>query len=252
MNIIPDELPDSLSGIVLTEKGKNPPKEVLFITESKMAQALDDSVRLGIIRILSEGISDTQTIEEFNKETGERIIRQKTVIRNAMSVVEIVRMSKKSESAEKFTRNMVYHHLPKLIKAGYVIKYGTITKGKRTTDYYRRVAKSFVITGGVSLLGENYLQERATEEIESILKNFDLNIPDKDITELIDLRAKTQLMQDKWRPKIARMVRNDVTDPKIIEMYHWLLDVYSIGSEEFMKMNYRLRKILFSDKLEEE
>ncbi|MHA2350948.1 MAG: hypothetical protein ACXADL_15120 [Candidatus Thorarchaeota archaeon] len=52
-------------------------------------------------------------------------------------------------------------------------------------------------------------------------------------------------MQDKWRTTIANMVREDVTEPDIVAMYHWLLDAYSIGDSEYLKAFRRVRDILF-------
>jgi hypothetical protein len=41
------------------------------------------------------------------------------------------------------------------------------------------------------------------------------------------------------------MVREDVTEPDIVAMYHWLLDAYSIGDSEYLKAFRRVRDILF-------
>ncbi|MHA2376404.1 MAG: hypothetical protein ACXAB9_09550, partial [Candidatus Thorarchaeota archaeon] len=68
---------DSLDGIVLTEEGEKPPSEVVFITNDETAGALDDPVRVDIIKILRQGIKDTRTTKQKDEETGDTIIRQR-------------------------------------------------------------------------------------------------------------------------------------------------------------------------------
>ena len=119
-----EEETDTLKGIGITKEGKVKPREIEFVMDSARAKEIDEPVRLQILQILRKGIDDTQTSEEHNEETGERIIRERTVKRNIMSVVEIVKMSPKCDGCDSLTKNQIYHHLPKLIETGYVIKYG--------------------------------------------------------------------------------------------------------------------------------
>ena len=129
------EITDSLKGIKVEPEGKKPQKEIVFITNEETAEVLDDIVRYNILQTLRKGIEDTLTTETVDEETGDRIIRQKVVRRDILSVMEIVELSPKCcAEAESISKNQVYHHLPKLIEHGYVIKYGTIKKGKRSTD----------------------------------------------------------------------------------------------------------------------
>ncbi|MFX1577834.1 MAG: hypothetical protein ACFFCF_11795, partial [Promethearchaeota archaeon] len=114
---------DTIRNIRKTTEGKKPAKEILFITDSDMAQALDDPAKLEIILILGKGVEDSHTVEESNEATGETVIRRWPVQRYALSVSEIVKQSKQVGVAG-LTRNQVYHHLPGLIDAGYVIKFG--------------------------------------------------------------------------------------------------------------------------------
>ncbi|MGQ4871506.1 MAG: hypothetical protein ACP6IT_06700, partial [Candidatus Thorarchaeota archaeon] len=129
-----DRVTDTLRGIELTEEGRRPQREIVFVTDEEMTHVLDDPVRMAIIKILKKGVPDTITTKTRDEETGDLIIRQREVRRHALSVIEIVKLSAEDEEVEEITKNQVYHHLPKLIEAGYVIKYGTVTTGKRTTD----------------------------------------------------------------------------------------------------------------------
>ena len=130
------DIPDSLKGIVLTPEGKKPQRDTVLMRGSEEWEFCSDPVRYQILKILRTGIEDNCTSESFNEDTGEKIIRQKVVKRKALSVVEIVKYSEKIDPSNVLSKNQVYHHLPKLIEGGYVIKYGTVTTGKRTTDYY--------------------------------------------------------------------------------------------------------------------
>jgi hypothetical protein len=94
-------------------------------------------------------------------------------------------------------------------------------------------------------LGTDFLRKRETEQIQRTLRSFNLDISAKKVQELVELRVKIELMQDKWRTTIANMVREDVTEPDIVAMYHWLLDAYSIGDGEYLEAFRRVRDILF-------
>lgn len=241
------ELPDSLKGIVITEDGKIPQKEVMFINEEETAQVLDDPVRFEIIRVLRKGIKDTVTTRTVDDDTGDTIIRQREVKRHVMSVVEIVKMSSKLEEVEEITKNQVYHHLPKLMEAGYVIKYGTITTGKRTTDYYARTAKGFVLTTGTLSEDTKMMRKKYTEWFGRMSRVFDLKLTEDQRKELVDLRLKSHRIDVKGRAIIAQLVQSDVADHKVLDMYDWLVHMHSIESPEYQEIEKRVSQILFSN-----
>jgi DNA-binding PadR family transcriptional regulator len=141
----------------------------------------------------------------------------------------------------------VYHHLPILEKAGYVIKYGTVTTGKRTTDYYRRTAKGFMLTKGAWGTEEKRIREKIEGYTFKMLEAFNLRLSKEQREELLELSVKRAKMQHEWRTKIAEMVSLDVANKEILSMYEMLLDYYSVGSKEYMDIIYRIREILFPE-----
>ena len=246
---ITTENTDSLKGIVLTKEGKEDQREILFVTDDEMAEVLDELVRFNILQVLRKGVEDTLTTETTDEETGDKIIRQKVVKRNVLSVVEILRQSPGCcYDGEEITKNQVYHHLPILEKNGYVIKYGTVTTGKRTTDYYRRTAKGFMLTKGAWGTEEKRIREKLEGYTFKMLETFNLDISEEKREELLDLSIKRAKMQHEWRTKIAEMVSLDVANKEILSMYEMLLDYYSVGSKEYMDIIYRIREILFPEK----
>ncbi|MHA1943013.1 MAG: hypothetical protein ACW96M_01325 [Candidatus Thorarchaeota archaeon] len=243
------EITDSLEGIVLTKEGKEDQKEILFVTDDEMAEVLDELVRFNILQVLRKGAEDTLTTKTIDEETGDTIIRQKIVRRNALSVVEIVKLSPDCcYDGEMITKNQIYHHLPILEKHGYVIKYGTVKTGKRTTDYYRRTAKGFMLTKGAWGTEEQRIREKLEGYTNKMLETFNLDLTKEQREELLELSIKRTQMQYEWRTKIAEMVSLDVANKEILSMYEMLLDYYSIGSKEYMDIIYRIREILFPEK----
>jgi len=240
------EITDSLEGIVLTKEGKEPQKEIVFVTNEERADVLDETVRYNILQTLRKGVEDTLTTRTMDKETGDTIIRQKVVKRNVLSVVEIVKNSPECcVEGEEITKNQVYHHLPKLIEYGYVIKYGTVIKGKRSTDYYRRTAKGFMLTTGAWGTEEKRIREKLEGFTDKMLETFNLKISKERREELLELSVKRAQMQYSWRTKIAEMVNLDIATKETLSMYEMLLDYYSVGSKEYMDTIYRIREILF-------
>lgn len=233
-----------MTGIQLTPEGKKPQKELEFITDEKRAAVFSEPARRQMIAVLRNGIDDEITTEEFNKETNERIIRKRNVKRYAMSVVEIVKASAELPKSEGLTKNQVYHHLPALIEAGLVIKYGTVTTGKRTTDYYRRTARGFVIAASTGT-NEKEIRKEITEKCDRMSRVFHLDIPEGRKDELIDLCMKADMLSTSWTAKIGERIMEDVADPEILEMYRWLMEIYAIGSPEYMDYAKKIRKILF-------
>ncbi len=240
-----EELTDTLTGIEVTPESKKPQKELEFVTDEKRASVLLEPVRRQIVKVLRAGIDDEVTTEEFNKETNERIIRKRAMKRYAMSVVEIVKASTGDKNADGFTKNQVYHHLPTLIDAGFVIKYGTVTTGKRTTDYYRRTAKGFIIATKPATKDEKAVRKDVSEMMERALSVFKLDVPDDRKQELIELVARLAIMETSWRAKVGKLVREDIADSDIIDIYDWLLDIYGEGSEEYIGLKRKIREILF-------
>ncbi len=240
------EISDSLEGIVLTKEGKESQKEIVFVTNEEVADVLDEPVRYNILQTLRKGVEDTLTTKTVDKETGDTIIRQKIVRRDVLSVVEIVKQSPECcIQGEEITKNQVYHHLPKLIEYGYVIKYGVVTKGKRSTDYYRRTARGFMLTTGAWGTEEKRIREKLEGFTDKMLETFNLKIPKQQREELIELSVKRAKMQHAWRTKIANMVNLDIATKETLSMYEMLLDYYSVGSKEYMDIINRIREILF-------
>ena len=67
---------------------------------------------------------------------------------------------------------------------------------------------------------------------------------------LIDMEAfwdESEILKDKWRAKIAHMAKGDLTDPKIVDMYHWLIDAYAMGSQDYLDIHQKIRDILFRE-----
>ncbi len=242
------EITDSLEGIVLTKEGKVPQREIVFVTNEEMAEVLDELVRYNILQTLRKGIEDTLTTRTIDEETGDTIIRQKVVRRNVLSVVEVVRLSPNCcVDSEEITKNQVYHHLPVLIKYGYVAKYGTVTKGKRSTDYYRRTAKGFMLTTGAWGTEEKRIREKLEGFTNKMFETFNLEVSEEKHKELLELSIKRAQMQHEWRTKIAEMVNLDIASKETLSMYEMLLDYYSVGSKEYMDVIYKIRAILFPE-----
>ena len=240
------EITDNLKGIVLTDEGRKPQREIVFITDQERAAILDEPVRYQILQVLREGIEDTVTTERVD-ESGDKIIRVKELKRDALSVIEIVKLSPDCCGPDiEISKNQVYHHLPMLEKGGYVIKYGTVTTGKRTTDYWRRTAKGFVLTKGETAGGTLTLAKMVESFITTMLANFDLKIPKEKRKELHELVMKGELMQAEWRTKIADLVKGDVADKDVLKIYETLLQLYSLGSQEYLDVLLKTRDILFA------
>jgi hypothetical protein len=240
------EITDSLEGIILTEEGKEPQREIVFVTNEEMAEVLDELVRYNILQTLRKGVEDTLTTKTIDDETGDTIIREKVVRRDVLSVVELVKLSPECCSeGEEITKNQVYHHLPKLIEFGYVAKYGTITKGKRSTDYYRRTARGFLLTTGAWGTEEKRIREKLEGFTNKMLDTFNLDVSEEQRKELLELSVKRSQMQHEWRTKIAEMVNLDIASKETLSMYEMMLDYYSVGSKEYMDTIYKIRAILF-------
>ena len=163
-----------------------------------------------------------------------------------LSVVEIVKQSPDCcFQGEEITKNQVYHHLPILIEHGYVIKYGTVTKGKRSTDYYRRTARGFMLTTGAWGTEEKRIREKLEGFTDKMLETFNIKISKDKREKLLELSVKRAQMQYEWRTKIAEMVNLDIATKETLSMYEMLLDYYSVGSKEYMDIINGIREILF-------
>jgi DNA-binding transcriptional ArsR family regulator len=234
---------DTIRDIQLTKEGRKPPKKVDFVHGEERVKTLHDPVRLLILQILRDGIEDTLTEESFNEETGVHLTKKQTVKRQILSVHEIIKVSKESDSYNKLTKNQLYHHLPLLVDGGFVAKHGTVTKGKRSTDYYRRTAGNFV-TFGLHYDPEKY-SPVIRKEIEEALPVFKLNLSKDEQKTLTELVVHAEVMRLNWAEKVERLVAEDIADNKPIDMFERLLWVYATGSKEFLETLSEIRSLIF-------
>ncbi|MFW9918683.1 MAG: hypothetical protein ACFFED_03735 [Candidatus Thorarchaeota archaeon] len=241
-----DDITDTLEGIELTPEAKKAVPDIEFVYDIDRAKELDDSVRLAILQVLRKGVEDTKTTKTKDPETGDTIIRQREVTRKALSVVEIVKMSEDIEYVENVTKNQVYHHLPKLIEMGYVIKLGTVTTGKRTTDYYRRTAGGFVlITGVLSAADEKMLRKKNEKVTQKMMQHFKINITEEEQKRFENLRFDALKIELAARKEIVKLIRSDVADKDVLDMYEFLLQMYALGNEEYIEIHKKIRDLLF-------
>lgn len=237
--------PDTIARIRLTVEGKKEMKPAMFITNLDDAKMIEHPVRNAIMTVLGRGIPDTITVRSVDPHSMVSRVTETPTKRFALSVIEIVKLSKFHDDIDDLTRNQVNHHLSKLLKLKFVHRYGIVTTGKRTTNYYRRTASQFVVTMATPYYDERWLQRRENQRMERTLSEFDIELSNKDKTDLAFLLTKSELLKDKWRTKIAKLVRGDITEPNITDMYHWLLDSYAMGSQEYLDIHQKIRDILF-------
>jgi hypothetical protein len=236
---------DTIRDIQLTEEGRIPPKKVDFVHGEERVKILHDPVRLLILQIFRDGIEDTLTEESFDESTGVHLTKRQTVKRQILSVHEIIKVSKSSDSYNELTKNQIYHHLPLLVEGGFVAKHGTVTRGKRSTDYYRRTAGNFV-TFGLHYDPEKY-SPAIRKEIEEALPVFKLNLSKEEKKALTEMIVHAEIMRLKWASIIERLVIEDIADNKPIEMFERLLWIYAIGNEEFLETLNEIRSLIFED-----
>ena len=243
-----EEITDTLEGIKLTPEARKPIGEYEFVSDKERAKELDDTARLTILQILRRGIDDIKTTKSKDPETGDTIIRQREVKRTALSVVEIVKMSKEHKEMEEITKNQVYHHLPKLIDAGYIIELGKVVTGKRETHYYRRTAKGFVLVTGFSGADEKLLLKKSKDYNDEMLKIFDIKLTEKQKDELNNLKLQVYKKEVEGRAEVAKLIRSDVADKHVLNMFEFLVTMHAMASEEYIDLHRKMRDILLHDK----
>ncbi|NHI84244.1 MAG: hypothetical protein EAX81_08080 [Candidatus Thorarchaeota archaeon] len=246
------DMPDTLREIVLTPAGKQPMKEVMFITDPDSGLAFDHKARIAILTILARGVPDTSTTVEYDQATDVTTETRRKTVRYALSVIEIMKMSNEYEGFKKLTRNQIYHHLQVMIDSGVIVKHGTVQNGNRFTDYYRRTAKNFVLTLETPSYGAEFLKDHESKRLEGLLSMFAFKLNRSQKEKLLELRIKTQKLQDKWRPMIAKLTQDDVADQEVICFYHWLVDVYSLTCPEYIELGRNVAAILFPHSLEDQ
>jgi DNA-binding transcriptional ArsR family regulator len=226
---------------------KAPPvKEFEFVSDEERARELDDPVRLAILQILRRGIDDDKT--EY-PEDGVKLIR--TVKRHSMSVVEIVKMSKEHKDLDPITKNQVYHHLPKLIENNYLTHVGTVTVVRqegtegRSTKYYRRTAKGFVLVTKLLDVDAKHLEKKSREYNERMFKVFDIDLSEEEKEKLIQLRIAAYKKEVEGRSEIAKMIRSDVADKDVLNMFDFLVTMFAMGTDEYVEIHKKMRNILF-------
>ena len=91
------------------------------------------------------------------------------------------------------------------------------------------------------------MKKKTSEHITRMAKAFDLGLTEEKIKDLIALRLKLYELQSDSRTKIADLVRSDVADDALLDMYEWLVEIHSVGKKEFQDTIFEIRKFLFKD-----
>ena len=245
------QLPKSISEIKVTKKGKEPQDGAIFITDIQLATEFEQEPRLTISQILGRGTSDFIVEASVDEQTGVRTTMEIPTTRYAMSVSEIVEMSKKHKDLQSVTRNQVNHHIRRMEELGFIHKYGTLWVGKRAIDYYRRSSKFVVVTMETPYFDRDFLLDREGKRMDKTLGVFNIKLNARARKEVVKLLTKSELLKDSWRGMIADLVRDDVTNPEVVNMYHWLLDAYAMGNAEYIEIWRKIRMIIFGEKSEE-
>ncbi len=235
---------DTIRDIKLAQQGKKPVKKIDFVSGEERVEILHNPIRLLILQILRDGIDDTLTEESFDKDTQVLLTKQQKVKRQVMSVFEIIRLSEKGPN-KALTKNQIYHHLPLLEKGGFIVKHGVVTKGKRTTDYYRRTAENFVTYG--LHYDPNKYSSAIKKEVEDAIPFFDFSLSNDDKKELAELLIDAEVMRLKWAPMIESLVIDDIAENRPIEMCDKLLWIYSIGQDGFLQILNEIYSLVFKD-----
>ncbi|MFW9955227.1 MAG: hypothetical protein ACFFD3_11790 [Candidatus Thorarchaeota archaeon] len=244
------KIPQSIAQIELTEAGQRPQTGAIFITDIRLATEFEQEPRLAIHQILGRGIADFVVESSIDQQTGIRTIKETPTVRYALSVSEIVELSRKHVGFQEVTRNQVNHHIRRLEELGFVHKYGTLWVGKRAIDYYRRTSKYVVVTMATPHFDEDFLLDREGKRMDDTLSIFNIKLNARDRKEVVRLLTASELLKDSWRGMIAGLVRADVTDPEVVNMYHWLLDAYAIGNGEYVQIWQKISKLLFGTQSE--
>lgn len=242
-----DSQTDTLKNIELTNDGKKSASDLDYVRDPLRAEILSEIARDTILRILRIGIPDIITSEEVDEKTGHSLTIQRHLNRHALSIVELARLSNDPKYAEKpITKSQVIHHLPVLIEHGYVIKYGTVTVGKRTTDYYRRKSNLFLFAN-LPGYGEKEMISSYEHVIRRMGAVFNLTFKKSEEKELLQLFVKTSALEKEGREFVVGRAQSDIAMKDDVDLHRQLYRIYSFKSEEWIETNKRIREIIFPD-----
>lgn len=143
-------------------------------------------------------VSDPEKIKIMLDETRREILQvmrkdyfRQGEVTNDMSVSEIAEILDTAPQR-------IYHHIDKLIGAGFVIKSREEKKIRSTVTYYRRTARGFIIAYEEMEKNPDLMKERSANFVNSINDAFHLQIPKTEIEKLA--KAYTQLWKITNKP----------------------------------------------------
>ncbi|MHA1907476.1 MAG: hypothetical protein ACW98Y_09300 [Candidatus Thorarchaeota archaeon] len=250
-----NDIPDSLRGIKLTKEGEVPMTEIELVKRQSRADFLLNPIRASIVQILREGVTDYITSETIDTESGDRLIREKEISRKAMSAVEIVNRSKEPDNdITPFSLSQAYHHLSKLIEHKFVIKYGTVTKGMRTTDYYRRTANVFVLDRLPSMPAKTnearmkQSKEQVKRSADRILELFNFELDETGYEKLVDMLARRDIirLENEVFAKVVEYTKGDITTYEQYDVFHEVMIYYLMKNDEWVQLSREVHDLFFS------
>ncbi len=250
------ELPDALKGIKLTKEGKKPMQKLMVVGDNEKADVLSDSARINIMSILRIGIPDKITTRTVDTETGDTVIRERNITRHAMSVVEMVNRSNDSSlDLDSVTMSQIYHHLPKLVENGYIIKYGTVTKGLRKTDFYQRTAELiiFIPNADTSFADgdkhDQIMRRQYRVYIDKLVELFNVKLTEEEYEKGIDLLIERNNIENQSDTidRIQRMAMRDIAAPYDLILFLEMISLYHMSNPAWLDVSTRLRKLFYKD-----
>ena len=91
-----------------------------------------------------------------------------------------------------------------------------------------------------------HLEKKSREYNERMFKVFDIGLSKEDKEKLVQLRVEAYKKEVEGRAQIAKMIRGDVADKDVLNMFEFLVTMYAMGSDEYIEIHKKMRDIIFS------
>lgn len=184
-----------------TENPEEYQRELIVISDPEKIRILMDDTRREILQVMR-----TTTYRD-----GKKVVD--------MSVGEIA-------DALDTAPQRIYHHIDKLIEAGFVIKSREEKKTRSTVTYYKRTAKGIIIAYEEQDLSPQMYEKRSMNYLKSLSEAFDLDFSTDELEVLGDHLSKLWKNNAKFLEAISEHIHPNFKGKDIDHMIRFMRGVF--------------------------
>jgi DNA-binding transcriptional ArsR family regulator len=138
----------------------------------------------------------------------------------------------------------IYHHIDKLVEAGFVVKSREEKKTRSIVTYYKRTAKAFIIAYEESDVSREIFTKRSHDFLATLQEAFKLKFSPEEVEELSNLISKLWKNRSKHIESLSKKLNPDFKGKDVDFMFRFLREIMECNDSIYKETIVKITKIV--------